>query len=121
MQVTFWHLSGAAAPPVPRYVMAAHRQSGLSAIVTTPWGGLWTGAAGGSVRLWPSAVSEARACTGAPGALSQPLGRELRRTGGERAHFRCHGIALAASGQVCATTPAALASGIYKQYSPVTP
>ena len=80
--------------------MAAHRQSGLSALATTPWGGLWTGAAGGSVRLWPHAVSEARTCAAVPAALSQPLGRELRRTSGERAHFRCHGIALAASGQV---------------------
>jgi hypothetical protein len=98
--VSFWKLPGPDGVPQPRLVFLAHRNSGVAALATTPWGGLWTGGERGSVRLWPKVVSEALASQSLAEGLVMPMGKELRGAGGGRAHFKCIGIRLAASGQV---------------------
>jgi hypothetical protein len=99
-KVSFWKMPGTEGVPQPRYVFLAHRNSAVASLATTPWGGLWTGGLNGSVRLWPKVTSDALMASKLPGGLASPQGKEARRAGGERAHFRCIGIRLAASGQV---------------------
>ena len=91
---------GISAKPTQRMIINAHSRSAVSALLTTPWGALWTGGKGGSLRWFPTAMREARAATGAAYDISEVPNCELRRHTGERAHARVLNMQLTASGQV---------------------
>lgn len=70
-RVVAWNLpdgstaEGIAQLPTQRMIINAHSRSAVSALLTTPWGALWTAGRGGSLRWFPTAMREASEATGA--------------------------------------------------------
>ena len=99
-RVSVWHTFDDITPPEPVLVFQAHRGGGVTCMVSTQWGALWTGCTTGSLRLWPQAMADALTATGPPEGVAAVGGCEARRGSGERAHGRTSHVVLCAAGQV---------------------
>eukprot|EP00892_Ulva_mutabilis_P009120 jgi/Ulvmu1/6580/UM003_0217.1 len=89
-------------PPMQqRLLLRAHTRSAVSAMLTTPWGALWTAGSSGSLRWWPTAMVAAMAAPHSTALDWSALPQcELRRTTGERAHGMTASLQLTSGGQV---------------------
>jgi hypothetical protein len=103
-RVSIWRVADDASAPELRVAFLAHRGGGVTSLVTTQWGALWTGCTTGSLRLWPQAMADACAARRVPEQLAAVGGCEARRGAGERAHGKVTHLARCEGGQVrCAS------------------
>ena len=89
-------------PPMQqRLLLRAHSRSAVAAVLTTPWGSLWTAGSSGSLRWWPTAMTSAMAAPHTTALDWSALPQcELRRATGERAHGMTAALCLTSGGQV---------------------
>jgi len=86
-----WHVPGPGAPARPVAVWTAHTLEKVTALVVTPCGEVWTGAANGALRVWSFA--------NLPPGVKQPTRvREARNHRGGKPHSKVQRMALAAGG-----------------------
>lgn len=100
--VDLTHPTNLAVPPMQqRMLLRAHSRSAVAAMLTTPWGALWTAGSSGSLRWWPTAMAAAMAAPHSTALDWSALPQcELRRTTGERAHGMTASLQLTSGGQV---------------------